>query len=430
MLLNMLMVSAVVVVAFAVIFVIAYTRERASNIEKLLNNIIPQLTIAGGPFITEAIHVEPLPPEARASGFSRRIMPDAGLSFSILVDSEGNLIEVNSMIDLPDTVYRQAAIETMGKSGSYPTVSLEGRTWQYAESPITVVFSESSDVSYIVTGVYRDIRFLDVTDSYRMLWALGLTLAGLTIVILAAFYFISRFFANLAIRPMEEAFEKQSRFVADASHELKTPLSVINATCGVLHANKDDVIENQIEWVDSIMRAADRMTGLTGNLLSLARMEDIGQELRISAFDLSAAVADAVSEMKQIAGDRRLVVDELIARDVEVKSDKGHILGILAILLDNAAKYTDEGGVISVSLNKDKRHAVCTVRNSGKGIAPEELPRLFDRFYRGDPARSSEISGYGLGLAIAKATADRLGAKLVADSEPGQYTEFRLLIGL
>ena len=427
MLVNMAMVSAVVIVAFAVIFAVAYSRERNSNTAKLYNYITPHVSVAGGPFVAGTIHAEPLPDELRASGFSRLIMPGAGLSFSILVDNDGNLIEVNSMLDLPDAVYKQAAAEITVKGVSGATVSLEGRTWQYATTPITVEFWESSSIAFFVSGVYSDVRFLDVTDSYRMLRNLGLTLAGLMAVILTSFFFISRYFANRAVRPMEEAFEKQSRFVADASHELKTPLSTINANCGVLYANKEETMDSQIKWVDSIMRASDRMNGLIGDLLSLARMEDNGHELHITAFDLSAAISGALTDTEQAAADKGLAADRQIEPDIEVISDREDILRIAVILLDNAVKYTDEGGSISVSLKKEKRCAVFTVRNSGEGIPQEELPRLFDRFYRGDPARSSDVVGYGLGLAIAGAAAERLGAKLVADSEPG-YTEFRLLI--
>jgi len=113
-----------------------------------------------------------------------------------------------------------------------------------------------------------------------------------------------------------------------------------------------------------------------------------------------------------------------------VSSDRSSVLKIFSILLDNAIKYTDKGGQISVTVSKEGRHAVFAVRNSGEGVPKEELPRLFDRFYRGDPARSSENGGSGLGLSIAASIAQRLGAKLTACSEPGQYMEFRLQFNL
>ena len=227
---------------------------------------------------------------------------------------------------------------------------------------------------------------------------------------------------------MEEAWEKQNRFVADASHELKTPLSVINANCGVLYAGKAETIENQLKWIDSITRATDRMTGLVGSLLSLASMEENQLAPESEPINLSAEIDETIDEMEVSAREKGLVIQRDVEKDIEIESDREHIRKIMAILLDNAVKYTDEGGEISISLTREKRNVVCAVRNSGAGIPPEELPRLFDRFYRGDPARSSDTGGYGLGLAIAQAIAVRLGAVLTADSARGEYTEFRFTL--
>ncbi|MDR0491677.1 MAG: HAMP domain-containing histidine kinase [Oscillospiraceae bacterium] len=432
MLSNMAMVSAVVLAAFAVIFVTTYTREKESNRSKLTHGVTPQMTFAGAPFPRSGgfAVAAPWASGVNVAGFERRILPGAGLSFSLLVDVDGNVVGVNSVLELHDAVYRQAALDVVKKGGSGATIAMDGRIWQYSVSPVTIEFSEPNGISYLVTGMYNDIRFLDVTDSSQLLLSLGLTLSGLTIIILAIFFFISRFFANRAIRPMEEAWEKQSRFVADASHELKTPLSIINANCGVLYANSEETMDSQTKWVDSIMRATDRMTGLVGDLLSLSRMEDKEHEFRAMLFSLSDTVSDAVSEMEPAALEKGLFITRGIDPDIEVESDRGQVFKVLSILMDNAIKYTDRGGEISVCLRREKRYAEFAIRNSGEGIAPENLPRLFDRFYRGDPSRSYENGGHGLGLSIARAIAERLGAKLSADSEPGQYAEFRFQIDL
>ena len=431
MLLNMVMVSSIVIAAFTVIFVIIYTQEQDTRRTKLMYETMPAMTVvAGAPFRTQGtIQVEPgIDGSVIAHGFARRIEPGEGVSFSLLLDGNGNLIEVNSVVNLPETAYGQVVEKVTDSEKNSSTVELEGRTWQYYASSVTVAFQGTDDVTYYVSGEYNDVRFLDVTDSDRMLESLGLTLLSLMVVILAAFFFISRLFANKAVRPMEDAFDRQSRFVADASHELKTPLSVINANCGVLYANKEEPVASQQKWVDSIVRAADRMTDLTDNLLSLARLEDKEHELQVSAFDLSSAVAAAVSDIEQPAQEKELQITTRIEPDIQAESDRGQILNILGLLLDNAVKYTDAGGEVIVSLQKEKRRIVCTIRNSGQGIPPEDLPRLFDRFYRGDPARSSGNGGYGLGLAIAKAAANRLKAELTVSSEPGQYTEFCLRV--
>jgi len=249
----------------------------------------------------------------------------------------------------------------------------------------------------------------------------------LTLVILAVFFFISRFFANRAVRPMKEAWEKQSRFVTDASHELRTPLSVIGASCGVLYAGKDEAVGTQLKWVDNIMRATDRMTGLVSGLLTLANIDDTQLVLKNEPLDLSAVVSDAVSDIEALSLEKDLTIHRKIDPGVKIESDREHIRKVLSILLDNAAKYTDFGGEVTVSLKTEKHHVIFAVRNSGEGIPAEDLPRLFDRFYRGDPARSSENSGYGLGLAIAKAITTQMGAALSVESVLDEYTEFTLV---
>jgi signal transduction histidine kinase len=428
-LLNMVMVSSVVIVAFGAIFAATYLRVRSENNEKLLHGSpSQQMLVFDTPFIREgALHPRPW-----VGGiYTARISPDAGLSFSLLVDSQANVVDISSMMDLPSETYTRLAAQSMGTAGGTDTITLEGRTWQYRISPVTVTFNEVIGrpfaAAFTVTGEYSHIRFLDVTDSYQMLRALALTLFGLTAVLLAVFFAISRHFANRAVKPMEEAWEKQRRFISDASHELKTPLSVINANCGVLYSGKEDTVESQLKWVDSIMRATVRMTGLVNSLLSLAGMEEARLAPQKYIFDMCGAVDEAVSEIEAAALEKGLTIHRNITSGTEIESDREQICKILAILFDNAVKYADCGGEVTALLKKEKRHVICSVRNSGEGIPPEELPRLFDRFYRGDPARSSENSGYGLGLAIAKAIADQLGASLTAESVLGEYTEFRLV---
>ena len=430
--LNMVMVSSVVIFAFGVIFTTIYTRERNESNEKLLYSLPPQhlvtssspITQGGGFFSVSGTS------NAEIAGFARRVSPDAGLSFSIFMDLKNEVYQIDSILDLDFETYTTMALKALSDVGSSKAIAADGRMWRYLVSPVTMVsreIYESAPVVIIMTEELNHIRFLDVTDSYRMVRSMAFMLSGLIIAILAVFFFISRFFANRAIRPMEDAWEKQGRFITDASHELKTPLSIINANCGVLYTGKEETVGSQIKWVDSIMRAADRMTGLVSNMMSLVRLEDMQLELQCSSFDISVMASDAADEIEAPALEKGLTVYKEIEAGVEIKSDREHIRKVLSILLDNAVKYTDGGGEVVISLIKENRGATYTVRNSGEGIPPEDLPRLFDRFYRGDPARSSAKSGYGLGLSIAKAIADQLGIKMTVDSVLGEYTEFRLI---
>ena len=530
-LLNMVMVSSVVIAAFVVVFVTTYTQTINDNREKLTFAMPAQHIAVPGDFIRQGMVYyndrsfgdRPVP------GMTRGISPFAGMSFSIMLDSENNIVLVNSLFDWEQETYDRIAAEVLEAGGGTDTITVEGRVWQYVVSPIIAFYREAlyegadlelppgwaiareaafggetergdasggaaewdgasggeterdgasggvierdgasggaaerdgasggvvarygefdgtivregrvggaviggMDATWFFPGnvtesEYIHIRFLDVTDSHRMLSSLAFTLSGLSLVILAVFFFISLAFANRAIRPMEEAWAKQSRFIADASHEIKTPLSVINANCGVLYAGKEETVESQLKWVDSIMRATGRMSGLINKLLALASVEDTLLAMQTATFDLSGAVAESVSEMEAAAIEKGLVLYKEIEPGIEIESDRENVRKVMSILLDNAVKYTGEGGEVTVALNKGRRHISCSVRNTGGGIPPEDLPYLFDRFYRGDPARSSENSGYGLGLAIAKAAANQMGAKLTVESVLGEFTEFRL----
>jgi len=305
-LLNMLMVSAVVIVAFLVILTTTYSRVLSENRDKLLYTPpLRPVSVYGGMLRQEGVlFAEYGTGGPVVSGFSGRISPYAGLSFSILVDSNNDVIEVNSMVDLPSEAYARVAAQAMESANGTETITLEGRRWQYLVSPITLLFNEAFGTGVMTTAIseeFRQIRFLDVTDSYRMIQSLALVLVVLTLVILTLFFFISLYFANRAIRPMEEAWEKQSRFITDASHELKTPLSIINANCDVLYTGKEETVESQIKWVDSILRATDRMTGLVGRLLSIAHMEDAQQTMQSISFDMSTLVSGAVDEVDAFA---------------------------------------------------------------------------------------------------------------------------------
>jgi len=430
-LLNMVMVSSVVIIAFAVIFVTTYNRTQNENSEKLRNAMpVPQTMASGEGFLQGAAIYTEHAFGAAISGFSQRISPDAGLSFSIIVDASDNMVQIDSMVQLLPESYDLMAKQALEGGGGGAVLTVEGRRWQYMISPIIYIMYDSSGTtatSSVGRGDYTHIRFLDVTDSHRMIISLAFLLSGSAVIVLAAVFFISRYFANRAVIPMEEAWAKQRRFITDASHELKTPLSVINANCGVLYTVKDETVESQIKWVDSIARAADRMTGLVGNLLSLASMEDPKPQLSRERFDLSGDFNAAAVEMEAAAVEKGLRLQKDIEQSIEVDSDRENVRKILSILLDNAVKYTESGGEVTLILKREKRGAVCIIRNCGEGIPPNELPHIFDRFYRADPARSSATGGYGLGLSIAKAIADQLCVAISAESEQGKYTQFKLV---
>ena len=235
------------------------------------------------------------------------------------------------------------------------------------------------------------------------------------------------FLSSIALRPVANAWEQQRRFIADASHELKTPLSVILANTQILMEDKDVPVDSR-RWIASTSDEATHMKELINELLELARTEKTATgassaELSIEDLDLSAICDAAALGFDALAYERGCTIEEQIAADVHVRGDKVLIERAVRSLIDNATKYADEGTAVKVALSEDGGHAVYAVSNRGGEIAPEDIPHIFDRFYRTDKARAREESGgFGLGLAIVKSIVDAHNGTIGCTSENGVTT--------
>jgi len=275
-----------------------------------------------------------------------------------------------------------------------------------------------------------NIVFLDVTAYNKRLFELLTTLLFVGLIMLFVVFIISLYFANRAIKPIAETWEKQKQFVADASHELKTPLSIINANYDALLANQEETIKSQLKWLGYIRIGTDRMTKLINDLLSLAKMDDVNLEIRKIPFNISNAIHDVMLSMEAVVIEKGIKLSHSIEPDIIVKGDSERVKQVVTILFDNAIKYTNENGQIDISLIKSKRQVIYSIKNSGKGIAKQDLPKVFDRFYRADPSRTHESGSYGLGLSIAKTIIDRLGGEIHVKSVEDEFTTFTFTLGL
>ncbi|MBO5222736.1 MAG: GHKL domain-containing protein [Clostridia bacterium] len=218
-----------------------------------------------------------------------------------------------------------------------------------------------------------------------------------------------------AVKPVLENMERQKRFITDAGHELKTPLSIISANADVLSLTG----ENN-EWVESIRKQTDRMGHLVQDLLTLAKGEE-SDEVVFQAFHLSDAVIDTAMPFAVPAESRGKKVELDIQPDLELWGDEGAIRHLISILMENALKYADEGGTISLSLRREGKHIVLLQKNPCTPLPTrEQMDRLFDRFYRVDPSRSRESGGYGIGLSIAKIIVESHKGKISAYAEDNQ----------
>lgn len=246
---------------------------------------------------------------------------------------------------------------------------------------------------------------------------------------LLAFYLISRFLAKLSLRPVERAWEQQRQFVADASHELKTPLAVILANADIIAAHPSETVESQGKWLGYIREEAQRMRSLVEDLLFLAKSDAQKLPLHLQQVRLSELVTASLLSFEPVAFEAGVSLSDHIAPGVALQGDEAQLRRLVVILLDNAVKYAGAQGSVDVILSESQGKAQLVVHNTGPAIPAEHLPHLFERFYRSDAARDRESGGYGLGLAIAKSIAEAHGGKISVASTPQDGTTFTVTFG-
>ena len=251
-------------------------------------------------------------------------------------------------------------------------------------------------------------RELDAFSSFLTASALT-ALGGLTAV-----FVLLTLFSGAMIRPMAESYEKQKRFITDASHELKTPLAVINA------ANEVTEMESgETEWTRSISKQISRLTLLTDKLVMLSRMDEESYKPTTARFDLSAAVLETAQSFEAVAQHKNKRYEIDVEPGVSYDGDENALRQLVSLLVDNAMKYSDEGGHIGVSLKRGK-NTVLRVTNTVDEIKKGNNEVLFERFYRADSSRNSSTGGHGIGLSVAKAIVLAHKGKITAISPDGR----------
>lgn len=268
------------------------------------------------------------------------------------------------------------------------------------------------------------IAFVDRSSEVKFMKNLVVTSLLVGTGGLAAFFAISLFLSSWVLRPVERAWEQQRQFVADASHELKTPLTVILANVGILLLHKNDTVEEQIKWVTYIKTEADRMKKLVEDLLFLARSDAENKLGEVKRLNFSDLVWSSLLPFESVAFEQGITLDSNIASDIWVEGNEGQLTQLVAILLDNACKYAEEGGRVLLELDRIQDKIKLSVNNSGKVIPKENMEHLFERFYRADQSRTREKGGYGLGLAIAKSITENHKGKIMVESTQKNGTTF------
>lgn len=275
---------------------------------------------------------------------------------------------------------------------------------------------------YRVTKVGTAVAFADIgaVGGWKQLAA---TLSLVGIAVLLVFFIVSLFFSRWALKPVAEAWRKQRQFVADASHELKTPLTVILANTSILLRHPQESIASQSQWLESTQLEGERMQELVGDMLTLAQVEATGAASH-EPVDFSDVVDGMVLQFESVAFERGVGVQADVAQGITVAGDRGQLEKLVRTLIDNACKYAAGSGGVDVALAAQGQRAVLTVRNDGPEISAEDLAHVFDRFYRSDKARTSSEGGFGLGLAIAKEIAEEHGGTIAVSSDSVHGTTF------
>ena len=233
--------------------------------------------------------------------------------------------------------------------------------------------------------------------------------------------------ANRSMRPIREAFSRQRAFVADAAHELRTPLTLIRAEAEYLQQAADLSSSERREGEAAIVREVDSMAGLVTNLLQLARMDEHQLRFDGKQIDLMEIAGAVVERFRSLATEREITLEFERVDSIFARGDRAATEQVLTIVLDNAIAYTPAGGQVTVRPGKDATKATIAVSDTGIGIAPEDQLRIFDRFYRADPARSRSRGGAGLGLSIAAELMAAQNGHILVASEPGAGATFTLV---
>ena len=270
------------------------------------------------------------------------------------------------------------------------------------------------------------IAFANASQYASYLGSLLVRGAVMCVLAIMVLYIMSRFMARIFIRPVEKAWIQQQNFIADASHELKTPLTVILANTNILQEHRDDTVDNQYKWVESTQVEATHMKELVDKMLILAKSDNMKANNMFSNVDASELATRLCLQFEPIAFENGVVLNTDIDSGVVICGDQTSLNQIMHILIDNAVKYAGDSGEIFFSLKRRPGGCVMSTRNPDVTVPQEDIPHLFERFYRSDKAHTAG-KGYGLGLAICKNLVEIHDAQISVRSDEQNGTVFTVV---
>lgn len=399
-LINMLLVSSVLLIVFSVLLYSSYQRLETNS----LNDMKMALNRTS----------QSAPPKFEIGGSKPQDLPSTTPIVCAVLSSDGEISKtVGQNAEISQQVLEQAVQQALESGPNVGTISSLDLRYLRQEMPdgVKIAFADRSHEH----------------DSIRSLFLSSLLVGACSLI---AFFLISLFLARWALRPAERAWEQQRQFVADASHELKTPLTVILANTGILLSHRGSTIEQQLKWVEYTRTEAVRMKQLVDDLLFLAKSDARRMPTPREPVDLSSTAWSSLLPYESVAFEQGVTLNSSIAPDLSVLGDAGRLQQLIVILLDNACKYAGEHGAVTLTLEQAQSKARLTVTNTGEPIPPGELEHIFGRFYRVDQSRARKTEGYGLGLSIAKTIVEAHGGKITAQSSAQSGTSFVVTLPL
>ena len=405
-LMNMVSTFCLILIAFSIIYAITYNHAE-QKIEQSLFRAFAFHRPIHLPSAPDSGKFREFPSfSEREEGQKERELKDLR-NFSVFVDSEGN-VNTDSILGENNEHYGAVVNTALSQNSQEGEFSSEGIVWRF--------------VSRKLKNNAKIIALVDISAEKALLRQLVISFAMGALILLFLIYIISLKFANRAVKPVADAWDKQKQFVADASHELKTPLAAINTNIDVLMTKRESTIKEEEKWLRYVKTEVKRLSELSGSLLLLARM-DSGVQVEKEYCSISEIIEETILNLEAVAYEKGVKLEYDIEKEVAGNINSSQIARLCLILLDNAIKYSPKGECVDVSFKKSGREqAELRIKNWGEVIDESDIDKIFDRFYRADKSRST--SGYGLGLAIAKEIVEIHKGKISVQSLEATGTEF------
>lgn len=325
--------------------------------------------------------------------------------FTVTFNNKGEIIAIDTknIVAIGDDAVKEYAKKLYSKDKKEGFIE----NYKYVETT-----TKDDNTMYIFLDCSKSLKtFHEFLRASIIISILGLFVVLILVVI----------FSKIIMKPVAETYQKQKQFITDANHELKTPLTIINASCEILELEMNN-LEN--EWTNTIKKEVSKLTELTNKLVFLSKMDEENHKIAMTDFSLSEVIEEVMKPYYALAQSKGKKITASIEANVTLNGDMEMIKQALNLLLDNAIKYSDEEGNINVILTKTGRNKKIVISNTTNGIPKGDLSQLFERFYRLDKSRNSETGGHGIGLSVVQSIINLHKGKIVANSNDGKTINF------